>query len=575
MNNSTKLLLGVFLFLVLFAGAFSADVASLSNSDEFDKTQETHCKDGQCYTTIYSGTRFVEEGKDFVKIEEAKSLFDHYNVVYLEQDPKWNITVHDFNWTFLNVTIESEEELVDMRLNREEKSITLKVPRGNYALDFKTINQELFNFTNISFGKASTTIQLQDADSENLWDTYVSAFAPTTNYGTATTLYVEDNDGAPSNLAKRIYFKFNISSIPASMTISEAKVCGLFSSIYVGASANTSIHHVTNHTWGGLNETNITWNNQVCGTAFDNSGNCNLTQSDYTTISGQTPGWVCLTVTNAVNNEYGNSDLNVSFALKTPEDTDHDYERCESKESATPADRPYLNVSYHSGNSPYISNAEETPTDPATYDKDTSWIFNATICDDDGYGDINTVYFEWNGGTNESVTTTTNVNASCDEYSITKNGLSAGSAIPYKWYAEDSYAEWGGLSDDYTITTVTPIIHSWTLNDTYLTFNQSVLVVVNASSVGAVSMTAQTSEGSANITLGWNGTLYDYELTSSDLGNSTSNATRVNITYFYINGGNFTAISNVSTDYLDYSRTQLANISHTPAIVYNWVELDG
>ncbi len=51
---------------------------------------ETNCNNGICSKVLYSGVRFVEEDKEWVRIEKAKSLKDKgFNVVFLEDDKKW------------------------------------------------------------------------------------------------------------------------------------------------------------------------------------------------------------------------------------------------------------------------------------------------------------------------------------------------------------------------------------------------------------------------------------------------------------------------------------------------------
>jgi len=89
----------------------------------------------------------------------------------------------------------------------------------------------------------------------------------------------------------------------------------------------------------------------------------------------------------------------------------------------------------------------------------------------------------------------------------------------------------------FNIDTRVGNITSWGLNDTYINFNQSILVTVNASHVGVLNMTLQTATSTSNISLHWNGTHYTYILSNADLGTS---ATKVNITDLYLDGGNFT-----------------------------------
>lgn len=215
---------------------------------------------------------------------------------------------------------------------------------------------------------------------------------------------------------------------------------------------------------------------------------------------------------------------------------------------------------------PTVSDLTE-PTDPSTYSDSATYTFNATVCDADLVADIDTVTFEWDG-TNTTITDKLNINTTCDDYYVTIDHQGVQSATAYAWYANDTAGESAGASGTFTIDSATGVIHAWHLNDSYASFNQSVLVVVNASSVGNVSFAVSTSGGTENRTMLWNGSLYYYELGSSHLGYQPDNATKVNVTTFYL-GGNYTETGNASTSYLDWGRTALAGISNYPSETYN------
>ena len=118
-----------------------------------------------------------------------------------------------------------------------------------------------------------------------------------TNYGTDTDLLVKW--GTPKRIT---YIMFNISAVPASQTIENAQACFY---LYNDQGTQTiGAYHVYN--WNGQNETTITWNNQPCGTSFDNSTNCNLTAEDTLAPDGAQDGtWQCWNVTQMVSYEYG------------------------------------------------------------------------------------------------------------------------------------------------------------------------------------------------------------------------------------------------------------------------------
>lgn len=203
-----------------------------------------------------------------------------------------------------------------------------------------------------------TTIKLQEPDTENLEDSYVSQGAAGSNYGSEASFAIRDN----TDTNMRTYIKFNLSAVPSGQTIENAV---LFFYLYVNGTTNTAaIHHVYNQTW---NELAITWNNQPCGTGFDDSGNCNLTAEDTETTAFIK--WYNWTVTEAVSTDYADSKTNVSFIIKTPEVAEFSVDYFRSKhETENVSLRPYLNITY----------SEAPPVDTCTY---TSGNWNVSCGD--------------------------------------------------------------------------------------------------------------------------------------------------------------------------------------------------
>ena len=70
-----------------------------------------------------------------------------------------------------------------------------------------------------------TTIQLKDADTENLGDSTVISDHPTTNYGSDTEFDVEVTDAPFPNSERRSYIKFNISQIPINADLVDIELC--------------------------------------------------------------------------------------------------------------------------------------------------------------------------------------------------------------------------------------------------------------------------------------------------------------------------------------------------------------
>jgi len=106
-----------------------------------------------------------------------------------------------------------------------------------------------------------------------------------------------------------------------------------------------------------------------------------------------------------------------------------------------------------------IPDSWELPTDPTTYTPNKIYRFNVTVCDDNGYSNVDTVLFEWHNEPNITVTDSFNITENCSVFSTTKNDLSANeSGWTYKWYANNTT---GGdatpLIDSYTINKLNPI----------------------------------------------------------------------------------------------------------------------
>jgi hypothetical protein len=182
-------------------------------------------------------------------------------------------------------------------------------------------------------------------------DSYVkSAGDADKNFGTSTTL--------KSGNTARIYILFNISAIPTNQKIDDTSLC-----LYVTTKKNQLID--ANHVYVGFGESTITWNNQPCGTNFDNSANCNLTAESSVQISGSSQNtWNCWNVTKMVGKDYNAENENISIILYT---TDSDINEFYSKEHSDSTLWPYLNITYSEGNTlPIVSSLSLTPLSPRT-----------------------------------------------------------------------------------------------------------------------------------------------------------------------------------------------------------------
>lgn len=246
--------------------------------------------------------------------------------------------------------------------------------------------------------EGQTTLTLQEADTDNLGDAYVDSGIANKNKGLNEDLKIQKNP------YQRTYIKFDISPIPANQIIDNSKLC-----LYLYNDQGTqmvSASHVYVHDWNEGTEdgtdvsgqdytTNITWNNQPCGTDFDNSDNCNLTAESSISDDGTLDEtWQCWSVTNVVNSEYSSGDKNVSIILYTEDLGNPDL--FYSKEYTTDASLiPYLNITYHSANTaPSIILV--SPQDEASFGYNEALALNFIASDVDD--NINSCWYVLNSG---------------------------------------------------------------------------------------------------------------------------------------------------------------------------------
>jgi len=184
-------------------------------------------------------------------------------------------------------------------------------------------------------GEGETTLTLQDADTDNLGDAYVGSGGDAEkNFGSLNLL--------KTGSVARSYLMFNISSIPDNQAVDNASLC-----LYLTTKKIQLIN--VNHVYTSFDESTITWNNQPCGTDFDNSENCNLTEEDsFQADSGLENTWMCWNITDMIGEEYGSGGETISIVLHT---SDSEINSFYSKEYVDSDYWPYLNVTYHTANS--------------------------------------------------------------------------------------------------------------------------------------------------------------------------------------------------------------------------------
>ncbi len=246
-------------------------------------------------------------------------------------------------------------------------------------------------------------------------DAYVASGSPNQNFGTNTGLEVRRQ--SPT---RRSYLMFNISEIPVNQVIDDAELCLYLYDDVISGATTISINHVHNISWcegnGGSDGSpvcEITWNNQPCGTNFDNSSLCNLTsESNITNDGNQDNTWQCWNITALVSKSYLDGSNKTAMVLTTNDSGSADKFR--SKEYSDSALWPYINVTYHTANiAPSISLVEPQNL-VYGYNESLSLNFSAFDIDDN----LDTCWYTINAGSGIILANCTNTTFDVSEEGV-------------------------------------------------------------------------------------------------------------------------------------------------------------
>ncbi len=353
------------------------------------RSTETICNDGTCNLVLYSGTRFVEEDGIWKKVEEARSLKGKGFNIVIKNDGTHIIDVVDFNMTYIELNFsydknnlgEFELEVEDGKMKTKYKIVeTLFNETTGEPYDFETeqeIEIEEDTQRNIilngnpfgkrfKLGENSTTIILQDADTENLEDAFVAQNFANNNFGTNVNLEIGEQS-LDSITVRKTFIKFNISEIPSGQVIDLAEL-NLYEFIDNTETADTfDTWEVSNQSWS---ETVITWNNPPSTGAL-------ISETNNPTV-GVADGFIIFTVTTWVSNQYIAGNSNVSFAVNKSKDSssDDDFVKFHSKEFTTDITlRPYLNITFSEPPPPTVN--LDSPSNN-TFSNVLNQIFNSS-----------------------------------------------------------------------------------------------------------------------------------------------------------------------------------------------------
>ena len=333
MDGKKLVLVGVvFLMLAIPVRAeFSYDETTESDC-WFDENNLKHC-----WKALYSGYSPSYYQNVIYPSEDWLEFFD---VKYIQIDDNFGIEILEFNNDSvkfrLNVSEEYKKATIPLSWCYDDEHCNFMSYRLNSLTRVYNIGFNPLYLKNITWGLASTTIMLQDANSENLEDDDV------TLAGNFQGVYIDDpTDGGASYGYS--YIKYNISPVPSGQTIDSAVAY-----IYTGPTNNFDagdeivVYCIDNQTW-----------TEEAGSStdmIDNQGTAIYSRTDFTDANT----WYDFITTTCVAHEYGLGNNNVTFGWLPNDDadSDDDYTTFRTKEYETSSDRPYLNITYSGGAPP-------------------------------------------------------------------------------------------------------------------------------------------------------------------------------------------------------------------------------
>ena len=214
-------------------------------------------------------------------------------------------------------------------------------------IPFNILSQQktkTYNFNQgdiLEFGFNSTTIILQDADTENLGDTYIVEGAPNANFGSSSNLFLRGSTGEVIHGL----IMFDISSIPtgSNITNSQLSLYLNFNGLDSGESLDITSHRILNQSW---NENTMTWNIFQTSITYNTTSSDLINFDDISSIDIWYSWNVTIPTSEDVLEENNNFSIYLNTTLNSGSPSIFDDIRFNTKEDSNVSTRPYLNITY-------------------------------------------------------------------------------------------------------------------------------------------------------------------------------------------------------------------------------------
>jgi hypothetical protein len=436
----------------------------------YTKSSDKICKDGKCNLILYSGIRNVQEDDKWKRVENARSLKNKGFDVIINSDGVHNVEVLDFNMTFIEFDLSFDENnlgeyeygVEDGKMKTKYKIKFNETYEEEFEIEIEEEKKENIKYYGNPFGKEfhlgenSTTIQLQEADTENVAD-------------------VTARKATGGVFPNWVQMRWNISSLYdlGSISIEDATFCGFIHQNFgspLSELESINLSRITNQTW--------TESISVAGfiaNTLDTNSLVTLNSTDEDT-------WGCFDTLSVINADFSetNNFSSIRFAAQDHREVLTDIGLIEdinelgigeigngpdlffrSKESTPTSERPILSITFVLEADPptFSDNAHNNTLVGLLTEFSILWD------DDTALNPAGQYIFSTNNTgvwVNDSAV---NFTATPSSANVTKVlNSTPGETIGYRWYATDNSGK-DNITEIFTLTTTAPPVFSLDITD--------------------------------------------------------------------------------------------------------------